>query len=92
MDQQHIEIEATRALNRLGCDLRDPFEVMTTVNVMQTASDAIDKEIDGERALGALIDLWRELKLREVTKESISVFLAAVDQLHKMADANLPSR
>ena len=50
---------------------------------MQTACGVIDKGEHGERAVKALLDLWRELKLKEISGASISDLRAVVDRMYR---------
>ena len=91
MNQQQIKIEATQALSRLRSRLDDPKDELSTVQVMQMACDAIDKGVTGELALKSLIALWGELKLKEITGQSISELRAVVDKMSEVTIAkNLP--
>jgi hypothetical protein len=81
-----IDVEATKVLNRLGCDIRNSQDQISVVNVMWAACDALNKGREGELALKALIELWRQLGFRQVTGESIPTLLAVVERLCEKVD------
>jgi hypothetical protein len=87
--QVDVEVEATRTLNRLGCDIRNPQDQMGVANVMWSACDALNKGNEGELALKGLIELWRQLNFQEVTAESIPTLLAVVNRLCEKIEADL---
>jgi hypothetical protein len=84
MKESHIESEAIIALSKVHRQVK-PEHHLAVLIVMQGTCDAIDKGDVGKDALLALIDLWRELKFREITGESISELRAVVDRMYEKA-------
>jgi hypothetical protein len=50
---------------------------------MRNACDAIDKGEDGARAVKALLELWRELKFKDINADSISDLSTIVDEMYQ---------
>ena len=93
MAQSQIEVEATRALNSLRCNVRDPIEQVGTVNLMLMACENyLDKGIESQHALKALIDIWKQLKIREITTGSVSTFQAVIERLHEKVRQDFNNR
>lgn len=86
MKESHVESEAIIALSKVHRQVK-PDHQLAVVMIMRDTCDAIDKGEIGKDALMALIDLWRELKLAEVTGESISDLRAVVDRMYDKAVA-----
>lgn len=80
--KQNVDTEATIGLFRLRSKVENAQDELATVIVMQNICDAADKGDYGARAVKALFELWRELKLREIDGPSISALRAVVDQMH----------
>lgn len=81
MDDKQIETEAIRALIRLRVDFPDVNDQRQIVTVIGLACQLLDKPPESERAVGVLMNLWRQLKINTVTTESISMFRAVVERL-----------
>jgi hypothetical protein len=90
MDETHIKTEANLALFRLRSHVSNAEEEQSTLLVMCNACDALDKGEYGARAVKALLDLWRELKLKDISGASITELRAVVDAMYlkSINDAN----
>jgi hypothetical protein len=83
MDETHIKTEATLALGRLRSRVSNAVEEHTALLIMRNACDAIDKGEDGARAVKALLELWRELKFKDINADSISDLSTIVDEMYQ---------
>jgi hypothetical protein len=85
MNKQNIETESTLALVRLRSQVNTLDDELATVIVMKNICDALAKDNYGEWALKALLDLWRELKLKDISKASILELQAVVNYMHRQS-------
>ena len=80
MKESRIESAATIGLGRLR--QHGSEHEYCTAMIMHNACEELNKGEYGERAVKALFDLWKELKLGEVTGESLSELCSVVERMH----------
>jgi hypothetical protein len=84
MKREHLEADAVKGLFRLRRQVGGSSQdALAAVDVMHRVCEELDKGVFGEQAINALLDLWQELKLKEVTGESISTLRAVVARIHE---------
>lgn len=92
MNEEELHVEATIGLGSMRRQLSKREDELPTITVMHLIcgamrdfADQADKGEYGAYAVKSLIQLWKDLKLGEVTGEKISELNAVVDRMYAMA-------